>query len=117
MLYKLSYGIDHALNDILIRIPTKPIIPKKVKGYSTALMFYPRTEGRLKEIQGVKKIQALKSFQHIEIKKKIGDICRFAKNGGKEVCDVILFNKDKQKLLADVRRVEQLLDIKLKKGN
>ncbi|MBX2866647.1 ATP-grasp domain-containing protein [Candidatus Kaiserbacteria bacterium] len=113
-LHQLSCDIDHSLNDVLIRLPKKPVIPKKCKGYAAAMKWYPKKEGVLTKLQGIKKIQELKSFVEISEIKKLGDRCRFAKNGGKAVFKMVLYNKDRAKLLADIRRIEQLVDIKIK---
>jgi hypothetical protein len=113
-LYKLGYGFDHSINDILIRIPQKPIISKKMKAYATVLKYYPDKEGIITELKGIKKIQELASFDSIVIHKKIGDRSRFATSGGTAVFNVTLANKDRAKLLADVRRVEQLVQITVK---
>jgi len=113
-LYELGYGINHALNDAFIRIPQRPVIPKKVLGYATVLKYYPKKEGVITELKGIKKIQALKSFHSILVQKKVGDRSRFATNGGTAVFSVTLCNGDRSKLLADVRRVEQLIKITVK---
>ena len=113
-MYRLSYGIEHTMNDILNRIPQKPIIPTKIIGYSAALKFFAPKEGRLTKLHGTKKIQDLKSIKSIRILKKIGDRCRYAKHGGTAVIAIILFNEDRSKLLADIRRVEQALKIETK---
>lgn len=113
-LHQLSCDIDHSLNDVLVRLPKKPSIPKKCKGYAATLKWFPKKEGELTRLKGIKKIQELKSFVDILVNKKIGDRCRFAKNGGKAVFTVTLYNKERSKLLADIRRVEQLVDIKIK---
>lgn len=112
-LHKLSCDIDHSLNDILIRLPKKPIIPKKCKGFAATLKWYPRQEGRLTRLKGIKKIQELKSFVDLTLEKKLGDYCRFARNGGKAVFKVTLYNAERAKLLADIRRVEKLIDIQV----
>ncbi len=110
-LYELSYKINHAMNDINIRIPEKIIIPKKVLGTSVAMKFFAKKEGRLTKLGGLKKAQELESFYKINIFKKIGDMCRFAKSGGSSVFNIILFNKNRSKLLADIRRLEQMIKI------
>ncbi len=110
-LYEKSYGINHTMNDILVRMGEKPVISKKIKGYSIAMKFFAKKEGKLTSIQGLKKIQKLSSFQSIAPHKKIGEFCRFAKHGGSSVFDIILFHKEKQKLLADIRRVEKAINI------
>ena len=112
-LHRLSCDIDHSLNDILIRLPKKPIIPKKCKGFAATLKWYPKQEGRLVKLKGIKKIQELKSFVDITLGKKLGDRCRFAKNGGKAVFTVTLYNAERPTLLADIRRVEKLIDIQV----
>lgn len=113
-LHRLSCDIDHSLNDILIRFPKKPIIPKKCKGYAVTLKWYPKKEGIITKLKGIKKIRELRSFVDIIVNKKVGDRCYFAKNGGKAVFTVTLYNEERSKLLADIRRVEQLVDIKIR---
>jgi len=110
-LYQLSYGINLTMNDIKVRIPEKIEIPKKVLGHSVAMKFFAKKEGTLKNLIGIKKAQQLKSFYKITINKKIGSKCRYAKNGGSSVFNIILFNKDRSKLLADIRRLEQVIRI------
>ncbi len=114
-LYKYSYGINHTVNDIMIHIPKKPIIPKKLKGYTVAMKFFAKNEGKLTKLKGIMKAQELKSFKKIYINKKIGDWCTYAKNGGSSVFNIIMFNKDRSKLLADIRRLEQMIQINTKK--
>ncbi len=111
MLYDFSYGINHTMNDILIRIPEKPLIPSKVLGHSVAMKFFAKKEGKLTKLTGIKKSQELSSFKHIYINKKIGDQCTYAKHGGSSVFNIILFNKDRSALLADIRRLEQMIEI------
>ncbi len=112
-LHELSCDIDHSLNDILIRLPKRPILPKKCKGYAATLKWYPKKEGIITKLKGIKKCRDLKSFVDINVVKKVGDRCRFAKNGGKAVFTVTLFNVERSKLLADIRRVEQLINIEI----
>jgi len=114
-MYELSYGFDHSLNDILIRMPKKPIITKKAKGYTSVMQFYARTRGILKNIDGINKIRKLESFKRIDIIKKHGDMCDFARNGDSPVFTVVLFNRNRSNLLADIRRLEQAVQINVTK--
>jgi len=114
-LYRLSYDINHTMNDVLIRIPRLPLIPKKVKGYSAAMKFFPKQEGVLTKLTGILKIQELASFKKVAVNKKIGDKCVHAKNGGQSICNIILFNPSRSELLADIRRIESTLEIKTEK--
>lgn len=110
-LYKLAFGFDHGLNDVLIRIPKKPILGKKAKGYAAMLRFFAKKEGKLIGLQGVQKMRNLKSYVEDKVNKKIGERCVFAKNGGRGVVEVTLFNKSRSLLQADIRRLEQMLKI------
>jgi biotin carboxylase len=112
-LHELSCDIDHSLNDVLIRLPKTPVIPKKCKGFAASLKWYPKQEGKLTRLKGIKKISALKSVVNVSVTKKVGDTCRFAKNGGKAVFTVTLYNAERSKLLADIRRIEQAIDIQV----
>jgi len=112
-LHRLSCDIDHSLNDILIRFPKKPIIPKKCNGYAATLKWFPKKEGKILSLKGIKKCQELKSFVEINVLKKVGDRCRFAKHGGKAVFTITLFNMERSRLLADIRRIEQLVDVQI----
>lgn len=112
-LHQLSCDIDHSLNDILIRIPRKPIIPKKCKGFAAAMKWFAAKEGKITEMKGIKKIEQLESFHKIIINKKIGDRAVFARNGGRSIFNVFLYNNERPKLLADIRRLEKLVKINI----
>ena len=91
LLHKLSCDIDHNMNDMLIRIPRKPVVPKKCKGFAATLRYYPEKEGVITELKGVKKITKLDSYHDMQIKVKVDARVRFAKNGGKGIFDVTLY--------------------------
>lgn len=112
-LYGLSCDIEHTMNDILVRIPRKPVIPKKCKGFSTAMKWFAPTEGKILEMKGIKKVEELESFHSIKINKKVGDRAVFARNGGRSIFNVFLYNSDRSKLLADIRRLEKMVKIKV----
>lgn len=113
-MYQLSYGIDHTENDIFVRIPKQPKVPSKKLGYTATLKVFAKTEGTITSIKGIKKLYDLESFHHISINKKVGDKATFAKNGGKSVFNITLFNKERSKLLADIRRMEKGVNIVVK---
>lgn len=115
LLHGLSCDINHTLNDILIRIPKKPIIPKKCKGFACAMKWYVAKEGVIAEMKGIKRVEQLESFHSISIHKKVGDRAKFARNGGRSVFNLFMYNNDRSKLLADIRRVEKMVEIKVKK--
>ena len=113
-LHRLSCDIDHSLNDMLIRLPKRPVIPKKCKGYAAALKWYSKKEGKIVALKGIKKCQELASFVDISLNRKIGDRAQFARNGGKAIFSLTLFNTERPKLLADIKRVEKLIEVQVK---
>lgn len=113
VLHRLSCDIDHSLNDVLIRLPKKPIIPKKCKGYAACFKCYAKQEGIITSIRGLRRVEKLASCNGVHLLKKLGDRATFAKNGGKAVCTITLYNNDRSKLLADMRRVEKMVSIEV----
>lgn len=113
-MYELSYGFSHAINDIRNRIGRKVKIKKRVKGYTAAMKFYAQKEGIIKSIRGVRKARKLNSFHAMAVHKKKGDKATFVRNGGKSVFDIMLHNEKRTNLLADIRRLEKMIDIKVK---
>ncbi len=116
VLHKLSCDINHTMNDIAVRIPRKPVIPKKCKGYAAYMKYFASKEGIISETKGIKKIESLDSFHKITVNKKVGDRSVFARNGGRSVFNLFLYNEDRSKLLADIRRIEQMVDVKVGNG-
>jgi len=116
ILYELSCDIKHTTNDILIRMPKKPVIPKKCKGYAAYMKWFASKEGVITEMKGIKKIEQLESFHKLNINKKIGDKSVFASHGGRSVFNLYLYNSERSKLLADIRRVEQMVEVKVTSG-
>ncbi|HEY0964503.1 MAG TPA: ATP-grasp domain-containing protein [Candidatus Paceibacterota bacterium] len=113
VLHNLSCDINHTLNDVLIRMPKRPVLPKKCKGYACAMKWFAPKEGKILEMKGIKKIEQLESFHSIAVNKKVGDRSVFARNGGRSIFNLFLYNQDRAQLLADIRRVEKMVDIKV----
>jgi biotin carboxylase len=114
-LHMLTCSIDHSLNDVLVRIPEKVQMSKKCTGYACAMKWFAAKEGKISEMKGIKKIEQLESFHRIEVNKKVGDRAVFARNGGRSVFNLFLKNVDRSSLLADIRRVEQMVEVKVAK--
>jgi hypothetical protein len=112
-MYKKSYGINHMMNDVLNRTDGEININKKSKGYSGSISFYPRNEGRLKKIHGLKKIKSVDSVDKINKKKETGEKCLFAKNGGSGALNIYLFNKNRKKLMDDIGILEEEIKIEV----
>jgi len=116
ILHSLSCDINHTMNDVAMRIPRKPVVPKKCKGFAAYLKYYADKEGTITETKGIKKIESLDSFHKINVNKKVGDRSVFARHGGRSIFNLFLYNTDRSILLADVRRLEQMVVVKIQNG-
>ncbi|OHA65728.1 MAG: hypothetical protein A3E07_00235 [Candidatus Wildermuthbacteria bacterium RIFCSPHIGHO2_12_FULL_45_9] len=61
-MYLLSFDISHTANDIAIHLPEKPVISHKQLGYTAALQFFAKHEGKITNLVGIKKIKNLNHF-------------------------------------------------------
>jgi len=112
-LHRLSCGINHGMNDVLVRMGKQPIVPRKCKRFSAAMKYYAPEEGLITGIKGLKKIEKLSSFHALEMRKKRGDRSVFAKNGGGAIFVLYLVNDSRADLLADIRRVEKEVKVEV----
>lgn len=112
-LHRLSCGINHGMNDVLVRMGKQPIVPRRCKRFAAAIKYYAKEEGEIVSILGLKKIEKLSSFHRLEMRKKRGDRSVFAKNGGGAIFVLYLVNDLRSDLLADIKRVENTIVVKV----
>ena len=112
-MYEESFGINHAANDILTRLPLKPIVNRTRLAYSCVMQIFPKEQGTIESVIGIKKARAFESVKKVHARARKGDKALFASNGGGGIADIYLANEDKSKLLADIRRVEQTISVKI----
>ena len=110
-LHRLSCGINHGMNDVLVRMGRQPVVPRRCRRFAAAMKYYAKEEGEIKGILGLKKIEKLFSYHSIEMRKKRGDRSVFAKNGGGAIFVLYLVNDSRSELLADIRRVEGMVKV------
>lgn len=110
-LHRLSCSINHGMNDVLVRMGRQPVVPRRCSRFAAAMKYYAKEEGQIVSILGLKKIEKLSSFHKLEIRKKRGDRSVFAKNGGGAIFVVYLVHDKRSELLADIRRVEQTVQV------
>lgn len=106
-MYEHAFGINHALNDLLVRMGSEPVIPKQPLGYAAFMQFYPRQEGALTTIHGLKTIRNLASLKRLKLIKQPGDDCLFASHGGSHALEIVLCNPQLAVLADDIHRLEQ----------
>ena len=110
-LYRDAYGFNHGLNDLLNKLNLKPLVARRIKGYSCLIKFYPRKEGIIQQIKGAEVIKSIQSVIKFSSYLAKGERAYFAKNGGRCVAAARLFNHNAADLQGDIRRVEQMVRI------
>ncbi len=112
-MYDESFGIDQLENEIYLKTDESKIdvLGNEKSKYSCVMQIFSETEGIISNISGLKKIKELDSIIRVKQNKKKGDRVKFAKNGGGSVFNIFLVNKDRQKLIGDLRRVRDNLKI------
>lgn len=95
VMYKQTYDIDHALNDVLVRLGVKPQLHTTPIGHSAAYSVYPEREGTLRQISGLDHLQTMPEVSYFRVRSEPGNHCKFAKNGGHSLAEFIIFSKDK----------------------
>lgn len=106
-MYAHAYGINHYLNDIRIHLGLEPIIPDTLQKYCAAYSIYPEQEGILQEITGLDYLQHNPAIASYSIRTQPGELCKFAKNGGKIVVEFYVVSEDKRAFDDAVSYVEQ----------
>lgn len=114
MMYMKSFGINLDIQDIRNHLGLTPKLPRVKKGYTSVIKFFPKKEGVITKITGIKKAKELPSFFDIQKKAKTGDKALFAKNGGTCLFYITLFHEDKSQFIADKRKLEKMICIETK---
>jgi len=108
-IYKLSYGINHIMNDINNRAGEVPEIPTKLLAYTAVFNIYAREEGTLTHIEGVNEVKNLASFVSMKQSLHEGQSVLFAKHNGDPVFEIILSNTNKDQFDKDVSKMQDSL--------
>ncbi len=110
-MYREAFGFDHKANDYCIHLGKEPVIKRTPKQHVAKLKFYPKKPGKIISIGGLQTVKEMKSVVSVYQEKKIGDFADYAKNGHTFVVTFIIKAKTRDKLLGEVRKIEQLIKI------
>ncbi len=110
-MYMHAYGINHYLNDVRVHLGLKPNIPTQLKKYCAAYSIYPENEGVIREINGLDYLQNNPAIASYDVRAKVGETSKLAKNGGKIVVEFYVVSEDKQAFDDAVRYVEQHVNV------
>lgn len=110
-MYSNAYGINHIMNDILIRAGETPNIPNSIKNYVAVFDIYAKHEGKLSSVTGLEEVKSLPSFKSLAQHIKVGEEVAFAKHGGDSVYYLVFSHPDKKQLKIDTATMERDLEL------
>ncbi len=113
-MYKLSYGLDHSLNDIRIHLGLLPDIPRQLLALTSCYSIYPYQEGELISLDGFEEAKSLPAVTHIDRYIRDGSICKQAKHGGKALADITISTSDPRQYEEAVQFIESRVFARIK---
>jgi hypothetical protein len=114
-MYMASYGIDHALNELLVKIGSEPEMPTGMVAYSTVFKMHAYEEGVVESVGGIDEARSNPSMDTLAVEVKPGDFVLPNARGGSVLVSGILRNADISQLERDVVAVRDVISIKIRK--
>lgn len=104
-IYEVSYGVDHALNELLIKIGLEPDMGNGHLKHSMVFKVYPESEGEVDILEGIDEAKrhpsVYKIFQFVQPGDSVLPITR----GGSVAVQGVLYGDDVSRLREEVARV------------
>jgi hypothetical protein len=110
-MYYETYGIDHALNELKLKIGLMPDISDKILKHSAVFNIYADTEGVITSVQGIEQAKKLSSILWIKQYAEKGDNAVFCGNGGSFIIDGVMSHEDIDVLNNDMIELRKLIKI------
>lgn len=112
-MYSRAYDIDHALNELLIKIGKKPIINTKQINSCEAFNIYADKEGVIRSINGFEEAKSLNGIHRLTCFAKPGNMSIFCGNGGNFIVDGVVYGKNKSETSELVSKIRDLIKIEV----
>ncbi len=110
-LYQTAYAIDHAYNELRIKVGLEPELPARHVAHSATFYIYPEKEGVIEAIEGIELARNHPSLYLLNQKANIGDTARFSQNGGTYVVRGLLTNPNLEALNQGLEEVRSLIKV------
>jgi len=111
-MYNISYGIDHAFNDLLNKIGIEPEMPSPVvKVHSTTFKVHTPAAGILESIEGVDEARMHPNMHSIRSNLKPGEKALPSTLGGVELVDGLMYNSDHEQLDRDIAAIRDSITV------
>jgi biotin carboxylase len=110
-MYQLSFGVDHAYNELLVKIGLEPEINHEMLAYTTTVKFYAEQDGIITSIEGFEQSKQMDSVYSMTCFAQAGDMALLSNNGGKMIIRGVLFNTNLEQLEKDADNVRASIHI------
>lgn len=97
-MYQLSYGIDHAFNELLIKVGLEPEMPSSIDTYVTTFSVHAPKAGMLESITGLEEVRAHPNLYKLLVKPSIGEKVEPSTEGGSPIIDGLMYHEDVDQL-------------------
>jgi hypothetical protein len=114
-IYEAAYNIDHAYNELLVKVGLEPEINNQLVSHVTIVRLYASQTGELTGITGLEEAKSIGSVYNLRQRAQVGDLVATSDNGGKALVDGVLSNTDLTKLYEDAARVRSIIKITTKR--
>lgn len=112
-MYQLSYGIDHAFNELLIKIGLKPDMPSALSGYVITFSVHAPKTGVLESITGIEEARAHPSLHTLYVKHSVGDKVVPSAQGGGAIVDGLMYHRDSEQLRQAVELIRSIVHVRI----
>lgn len=109
--YHVSYGVDHALNELLVKIGLPPELGDGHIVHSMVFKIYPEAAGEVYAVEGVDEARFHPSVYKIVQFVQPGDKVLPVTNGGSAAIQGLLFNDDVEQLRKDVEHIRASIKV------
>jgi biotin carboxylase len=113
-MYALSYAIDHALNELLLKVGKEPIINTAEHHSSAVLNIYAEQEGSIEAIEGFDRAKEFTGIHRLSLHARAGDYAAFCGNGGNFLVDGVIFGENKEATDALSKQIRETIKIETK---
>ena len=93
-IYDAAYTIDHAYNELLLKIGLQPEITHVPVAYVTTFNLFVEKEGILREIEGLEQVKQVPSLYKLEVFTPPNNIALHSDNGGRVLARGVLHHAD-----------------------
>lgn len=114
-IYHTAYGVDHAYNELRVKIGLRPEFSSQPQSYSSAVYFYADDEGILENVDGFESSSNQSSTYKLTQHAQPGDTVAPSSIGGKFVVRGVLTNKELPNLHEDINHLRSTIKIHTKK--